>query len=209
VHVAIVGASRGVGRAAVDAALAGGHTVTALARSAGTLNSTAATLILGDVLDPAVVGRALEGSDAVLVALGVTPGSRSTTPEDICSRGTQVVLDEMARRSIDRIAVVSSYGVGPTRDRMPLLFRLFAKTVLKGIMKDKERQEADVRASSARWTIVQPVGLTDGPATGKAYAAADGSTKTNRIARTDVAAVCIEALANDRFIRESVAVSAP
>ncbi len=201
-HLAIFGASRGVGRAAVDAALEAGHTVTAFARSAGSLGETSATLVQGDVLDLRAVRPALAGAEAVLVSLGVTPGRRGSTPEDICSRGTATILAV-------RIVVVTSYGVGPTEAMTPFPFSLIAKTVLRGIMADKAAQERLVRASGLRWTIVQPLGLTDGPATHRAYVTTDGRRRSSQVSRADVAAACLETLEQGSFVGESIAVSGP
>jgi putative NADH-flavin reductase len=207
-RIAIFGASRGVGRAAVDAAVAAGHAVTAFARTAGTLASTAADVVTGDVLDERAVVAALAGADATIVALGVTPGARSTTPEDICSRGTQTIVAALAGTTARRIVIVTSYGVGETRSRTPFLFSIFAKTVLRGIMADKERQERDIRASGLDWTIVQPLGLTDDPASGRPYVSTDGSRRTTRVSRADVAAVCLDAIEHARYIGASISVSA-
>ena len=206
-HIVIFGASRGVGRATVDAALSAGHTVSAFARSNGTPAYTSATVIAGDVFDRAAVERALVGGDAVIVALGVTPGRGAKTPEDVCSRGTQIIIDAMKRASIARILVVTSYGVGETRTLTPFPFSLIAKTILKGIMDDKERQERAVRASGLQWTIVQPLGLTEGPATGRAFTSIDGSRETSRVSRADVATVCVDAVEHATFIGANVAVS--
>ena len=207
-HIAIYGASRGVGRATVDAALAAGHTVTAFARSKGTLASSQATVVTGDVLDTDAVAAALADADAVIVALGVTPSQKSNTPQDICSRGTRTIIDAMKAASKQRLVVVTSYGVGDTRTRTPFLFRIIAKTILKQIMADKEVQERDVRTSGLQWTIVQPMGLTDGPATTTPYVAPDGSRQTDRVSRADVAIVCVDAATREKYIDESIAVSA-
>jgi putative NADH-flavin reductase len=207
-RITIIGASRGVGRAAVDTALAAGHDVVAFARNAGTLATTAARVVAGDVLDPAAVRNALQGANAVIVALGVTPGKRGSTQEDICSRGTRTVLVEMRAAAIERIVVVTSYGVGPTQPLTPFPFSLIAKTLLKGIMADKEAQEREVRASGLAWTIVQPLGLTDEPASGRVTTSTDGARSSNRVSRADVAAVCVDAIGNGAFIGASVAVSA-
>ncbi len=43
-------------------------------------------------------------------------------------------------------------------------------TVLREHMADKEKQEALVKASRLDWTLVQPVGLTDGPPTRPLFA---------------------------------------
>lgn len=206
-HFAIFGASRGVGRAAVDAAVLAGHSVTAFARTSWTPTSAAVTVIAGDAADRAAVVPALANADAVIVSLGVTPGQRATTPEDICSRGTRTIVDAMKDASIDRLLIVTSYGVGDTRSRTPFLFSIFAKTILRGIMADKELQERDVRASGLAWTIVQPLGLTDEPATGHPYVATDGSRQADRVSRADVGVVCVDAVAQAKFIGASVAVS--
>jgi hypothetical protein len=129
------------------------------------------------------VATALAGADAVIVALGVSPGQRGNTPEDICSTGTRTILAQMDAMPADRLVVVTSYGVGATKPLTPFPFSLIAKTLLKGIMADKERQEADVRASRTRWTIVQPLGLTDGAATGKPFVSTDGKRASNRVRR--------------------------
>jgi putative NADH-flavin reductase len=205
-HIAIIGASRGVGRAAVTAALAAGHTVTALARSPLS-PAPGLTVITGDVGDDTAVRSALSGAGAVLVALGVTPGQRGGTPQDVCSRGTRTVLAAMGDAGIDRLVVVTSYGVGPSKPLTPFPFNIFAMTVLRAIMADKEIQEQEVRTSGTRWTIVQPLGLTDDPPTGRPGTSIDFSRGKSRVSRADVALVCLNALENGTFIGDTVTVS--
>jgi uncharacterized protein YbjT (DUF2867 family) len=115
----------------------------------------------------------------------------------------------MAETGADRIVVVTSYGVGPTEAMTPFPFSLIAKTVLRGIMADKAAQERLVRASGLRWTIVQPLGLTDGPATHRAYVTTDGRRRSSQVSRADVAAACLETLEQGSFVGESIAVSGP
>ena len=73
----------------------------------------------------------------------------------------------MRRHRVRRLVVQSSFGVGETRDRMPLSPRLAFAVVLRPQIADHEVQERVVRASGLDWTIVQPVTLPDGdePAT--------------------------------------------
>ena len=208
-NITIVGASRGVGRAAVDVAVAGGHTVTAVARKSGFLNGSPARAIVGDVLNETIVQSALEGAQAVLVALGTSPAEKKAGPQrEICSRATRLILATMAAHGPQRLVVVTSYGIGPTRANRPFPFNIIAATLLKEVMADKELQESEVRASPVEWTIAQPLGLTDEPASGKPFVAIDGSRKSSRISRADVAAVCIEAIASKRYVRETIALSA-
>jgi putative NADH-flavin reductase len=207
-NITIFGASRGVGRAAVDIATARGHTVTAVARSNGSLNGQAAVAIAGDVFDADVVARALGGAGAVLVALGTAPSANDgATQARVCSLGTRVILDAMHKAALRRIVVVTSYGVGPTLTRRPFPFNLVAATLLKDVMADKERQEREVRESDTDWTIAQPLGLTDEPATGAPFVSTDGSRQVTRVPRADVATVCLAAIESGSYLRETIAIS--
>jgi nucleoside-diphosphate-sugar epimerase len=197
-----------VGRAAADVAAARGHAVTTVARSSATRAAETATALVGSIFDAALVARALDRADAVLVALGTAPATRGGQDAQVCSGGTRIILAAMQARASRRIVVVSSYGVGPTRSRRPFPFNLVAATLLRDAMADKELQEQDVRASDTDWTIAQPLGLTDDPASGTPYVATDGSHKVTRVPRGDVAAVCIDAIENRRYLRETIAVSA-
>ncbi len=206
-RIAVIGASRGVGLACVHAARERGHDVTALQRSTPEPTEPGVRYVIGDATREDVTRDALAGCDAAIVALGVKPG-KDAAERDVCSRGTRSVIEAMRPEGIRRLVVVTSYGVGATRAKSPFPFNIIAATLLRDIMADKELQERDVRASSTIWTIVQPLGLTDAPATGSALVAADGSRRSTRVSRADVALTCIAAVENGLFVREAVAVSA-
>jgi putative NADH-flavin reductase len=206
--ITIFGASRGVGRVAVDVATDRGHTVRAFARSTESLDGGPATPIVGDVFDEASVARALDAADAVLVALGTAPAAGNAGRQgQVCSGGTRVILNAMKSGVARRIVIVSSYGIGPTSARRPFPFNLVAATLLKDVMADKEVQEREVRASDTDWTIAQPLGLTDAPATGSPFVSTDGSRRVTRVPRADVATVCIDAIETNRYLRETIAIS--
>jgi putative NADH-flavin reductase len=207
-NITIFGASRGVGRAAVAIAASHGHTVTAVARTAAALAGQPATALAGNVLDAGFVARSLAGAEAVIVALGTDPSARGDEQQThVCSRGTRVILDAM-RAPLVRIVVVSSYGIGPTRANRPFPFNVIAATLLKEVMADKEIQEQIVRESEKEWTIAQPLGLTDAPATGRPLVTTNGRRGGTRVSRADVATVCVDALDQGRYLRETIAISA-
>jgi putative NADH-flavin reductase len=205
-RIAVIGASRGVGLACVRAARGAGHEVTALQRSPVDQPQAGVRYVIGDATREEIARDAIGGCDAAIVALGAKPGG-AAGGHDVCSRGTRAVLEAMRSEGVRRLVVVTSYGVGPTKSRTPFPFNVVAATLLRGIMADKEVQERDVRMSSTLWTIVQPLGLTDAPATGAPLVAADGSRRSTRVPRDDVARVCVESLENGSHIRETVAVS--
>jgi uncharacterized protein YbjT (DUF2867 family) len=176
VRVLVVGATGGSGRAAVEALTAGGHEVTAFARRASVAYARrdGVRAVDGDATVPVDADRAVRGQDAVVVTLGISEhplrvrlrGSRGT-PLDVRSRGTAAVVAAMRAHGVRRLVVQSSYGVGETRDRLPLSTRLVFTLLLRPQIADHERQERLVRDSGLDWTVVQPVYLTDGdePAT--------------------------------------------
>lgn len=205
-HVAVFGATGGTGQQVVRQALAAGHRVTALVRNPDKLEVKHENLavVVGDVLDTAKVEETLANADAVVVSLGNTPNN----PDYIVSKGTQVIVDAMQRLGRPkRIVVVSSLGVGESKDQVPLAFKMLMKTVLKKPMEDKERQEAIVKASGLDWTIVRPGGLTDGPATGKYRAGLDPKIVAGQVSRADVAAFVLQQLTDDTYLHKAPAIT--
>jgi len=75
----IIGASRGIGRETVKAALAAGHSVRALARSAWIIpiQNPGLEKVPGNALDSSTIRSALQGVDVVVQTLGVDIAPRS------------------------------------------------------------------------------------------------------------------------------------
>ena len=86
--VLIIGASRGIGLATVNAALKAGHSVRALSRSATAirLHDPKLEKLDGDALDRDTIERALVGVDAVIQPLGVSPAPGA------CAEAVQLAL---------------------------------------------------------------------------------------------------------------------
>jgi uncharacterized protein YbjT (DUF2867 family) len=190
VDVLVVGATGGSGRAAVAALVERGHEVTAFARRASTAfeRRPGVRPLDGDATVAGDVDRAVRGQDAVVVTLGISEhplrvrllGS-SGTPLEVRSRGTAAVVAAMAEHGVRRLVVQSSYGVGETRDRLPLSSRLVFALLLRPQIADHERQERIVRGSGLDWTLVQPVYLTDGDE--PAAVSGTGDTEGMRVSR--------------------------
>ncbi|RZI91866.1 MAG: NAD(P)-dependent oxidoreductase [Microbacterium sp.] len=213
--ILVVGGSAGTGLATVDALLGRGHTVTAFSRHASAMTERPGDLrrVDGDATDVAAVGAVVPGHDAVVVTLGISEpavrvrlrGARGTA-DDVRSRGTSVVVDAMLRSGVRRLVTQSSFGVGETRDLLPLASRLVFALLLKPQIADTERQEEVVRASGLDWTLVQPVNLTDDPA-GNSLVSTDGSHAGIRVPRRAVAEVLADLATSAEHVGRSVAVS--
>jgi hypothetical protein len=111
----------------------------------------------------------------------------------------------MMRNGVRRLVCVSALGVGDSRGHGGFVFdRLFLPLLLSQAYKDKERQEAAVRASALDWVLVRPAMLTDDPARGSARAFTDlAGVKGGKIARADVARFVVEQLTTDTWLRRT------
>jgi uncharacterized protein YbjT (DUF2867 family) len=214
--VVVFGATGKAGRAVALTLLAAGHQVTAFGRNLERLPAyEGISPIVGDALNADDVASAVAGQDAAVVSLGdsVNPillmlGAKRTTSPNICELGTANVIAAMKAASVARLVCITSYGVGDTRERLSRLFRLWFRALRLGEqLADKERQETLVKASGLDWTLIQPVGLTDGAATGRWLASATGERRKRTISRVDLAAYIAETLADRRHVRESVVLS--
>ncbi len=208
-HVAIFGATGGIGRQLVDQALASGRKVTALVRRPDALAPRPGLeLVVGDVTDPQAVGKALADADAALIALGAPALSTSR----VRSEGTAVIAAAMADAAVKRLVCVSVYGAAETRRHLPFFLRfVIFPTYLRRPVADHERQEALLADTDLDFTCVRPPNLTDGPAT-KAYA--HGFTGPDRsvemyVSRADVAHFMLEELEAGEYSRQHVAIANP
>jgi putative NADH-flavin reductase len=198
--LAVFGATGGTGRQIVEQALAQGHAVTALVRDPAKLQLQNAQLavVQGDVLDSSAVARTLAGAEAVFVSLGNT----ANNPDMVVSQGTGVVMAAMQAAGIKRLIVISSLGVGDSKDHVPLFFKAIIATALRKAFQDKEAQEKLVIASGLDWTIIRPGGLSDGPATGT-YQAGAVKAGGGTIPRADVAAFALAQLGSTEYVQKT------
>jgi uncharacterized protein YbjT (DUF2867 family) len=214
--VLVLGATGGSGRAAVEALLAQGHEVTAFARSGESLRSLAGALrvFVGDAADEAAVARAVEGQDAVIVALGIRESAMSVrlrgsrgTPLDIRSRGTRHAISAMRRHGVRRLVVQTSYGVGETRALLPWKYKLIFRLLLRDQIADTEVQEGLVRDSGLDWVLAQPVNLTDAEEEGTASVSVRGETKGMAVSRRRVGRFLASAVEGGAYVGRTVALS--
>ncbi len=204
-RIALFGATGGTGREIVAQGLEQGLEITALVRDPAKLGveHPNLTLVQGDVLDPAAVSQVVDGADAAIISLGNTPNN----PDYVVSNGTAVILDAMKSAGVPRAVVITSLGVGESKNQLALPFRMLFNTVMKKPMEDKERQEALVKASDIDWIIVRPGGLTDGPATGTYKSGLDPKIMASQVSRADVAAFTLQQLADDTYVRQAPAIT--
>lgn len=200
-HIAIFGSTGRLGSCLVDQALDGGHVVTAAARSPEKVSRSHPDLIpvQCDVLHPETLPAALEGVDVVMVSL--------TGPGETRSKGTANILAAMSACGVTRIIVVSTIGVGESIEQLSLMGRTFVRTVIRSAVEDHTRQEALLRASGTRWTIVRPGGLSGADQSGNYRADSQGKIRVGQVSRGDVAHFMIHCMADQQSEGETYALS--
>jgi uncharacterized protein YbjT (DUF2867 family) len=213
-RVAIFGATGACGSYALRHALAAGWHVTAFVRDPQRLpfQHPALRAVRGDVMRPASLLGVLDGHEAVLCLLGSMPEGpqdreRRQPGVPVCSQGTANILAAMQAASVARIVVLSSASVGESRRTGRLGIGWIVRTVLRDVMDDKERQEALVRASATRWTIVRPARFNHHAASGRIEAGEDLRWGWRSVSRDDVAELVVRLIADRSSIGKALTVT--
>jgi putative NADH-flavin reductase len=209
-RILVVGATGRTGRLLAAGALERGHEVTALVRAPEKLGDLAGRVrvVAGDVLDGGLVSDAVDGQEAVLVALGVA--MKKSDPA-VNALGTLNAIRSMQRYDVRRLVVLSAGGTQQGRDpNLPWVYeRLVKPLFLKHAYGDLRRMETSVRQSGLDWTIVRASGgLVDGPARG-VYRVEPGYSLPGgrRIARADVAEHMLDQLVLRDDVGHAVAIA--
>ena len=185
--IAVIGATGGIGRHVVAYALEAGHTVQALSRRAGALRvHERLKIVEGGVDDVAAVSAVVQGADFVLSCLGTRRGE---TP--IVAKGTAVIVDAMKQSGVERMAMISSLGIGDSAAQGKRVSKLFMYAIAPIVLRQRFYELADAEAIARalpKAVIVRPTGLSNAAPTGR-YVAVDSQSKQRSlmIPRADVA----------------------
>ena len=190
--VLVIGASRGIGLETVKAALLGGHSVCALARSAASIPIQNAALdkVSGNALDSDTIRNALKDVNVVVQTVGVDISPRAIfEPTTLFSQSTRILVDAMKAGGINRLIAVTGLGAGDSRGHGGLLYDgVVFPLLLKRVYDDKDVQEWIIKSSGLDWTIVRPGLLTNRLATGQyRVLTAPNDWRFGTISRADIA----------------------
>jgi len=190
----ILGAKGRTGRLIAERAGNQGHEVTAFTRATH-----------GDATDREAIAAAMPGQEAVISALG---RGNSFKSQQLMSRAMDVILPAMKREEVQRLIVISAFGVGETFYEAPFIAKVFFRLLLRHLYADKAIADDFVRHSGLDWTIVCPTKLTDGQRTG-AYRAGEHLEFGGlpKISRADAADFIVKQLTDPAWIHKTVIVS--
>lgn len=208
--VLIMGATSGIGASALEEAVGRGLPVRAFARHADTLEASAlVTPFAGDARSSEDVKAALEGTRAVIYALGIKERlSMLWEKETLFSDTTRVLLDAMQTSDTKRLVAITGFGAGRSRNAMSWIEKLGHRAILGKPYADKDRQEAMILERDLDWTIVRPVILTNGSKSSGPKVLRDPSTWRNGlVSRRAVARYLVDAIEEGLDVRSDVVLS--
>lgn len=164
----VIGATGGIGGAVTGAALAEGHTVTALVRSAEKLGEVReqVRVVEGDLSDATVLATALDGQEAVISAIGSSPAKAQL---DAPAEAMRNVAAAMETAGVRRLIGLAGGAVSVPGERKPVGGRIMSALVrllARNVVEAKQREFEVVRRTSLDWTMVRPPRVVEGDPTG-------------------------------------------
>jgi putative NADH-flavin reductase len=201
-RIALFGGSGRIGTHVLAASIRSGHDVTALVRDpAGMAGEPASglTLVAGDATDPVAAAAVIDGSDAVISALGPR-GQKSPGLLGCAARNIVAGMEKSGTRRVICVSAAGAYIAGDPD--MNLLIKLILPRLLASQFADVRDMEDVIAGSGLDWTLVRASRLVNNPETGRYrvrpdYAPAGGG----KIARADVAHFIGATLDDNGWIR--------
>ena len=195
--ICVIGANGKTGSECIGACISRGIGVVATSRGGtytGAYASKKVAEAVCDVTIPETITSAVKGSRAVIFAASASKAGG--TPAVVDNEGLVNVARACIESKIPSLVIVSSGGVSKPDSPVYKFLNIFGN-----IMEEKIKGEDAVRGlykgvdnSASTYTIIRPGGLTEEEARGVgALELNQGDTKSGRIARADVAALCVEA----------------
>ncbi len=143
-------------------------------------------VVEGDGRDAAAVGRVVLARPyaAILIAVG-----GGLSDDSLNQEVTANVMQAMRKTDPPaHLWIVGAAGTGDSGEQIGWIGKLLKKTMLRKPFADHEKQEREVKESGLPFTIVRPVGLTNGPLTADGYVARElGALPSSQISRANVA----------------------
>ena len=206
----IFGGTAGIGLETVKLALARGHQVTSVSRRPERMGLEHDNLnnVRGDFVksDSYSYSFLLEDKDAVISAIGVDASSEKIT---IYSEGMKDVLEVIGSNSSTQVVTITGIGAGDSKGHGGFFYdRIVNPFLLEEDYADKTRQEAILRRSQSRWTIVRPSFLTDDVSETRYRVLLDmDGVRSGDISRADVSHFLLAVVEQGAYINDTVFLS--
>lgn len=204
-QVTVFGAGGQVGKQVVALCLKRGYDVVVVVHHRNPYKidgkNGAVTVVEADVHDKAAVTKAVQGSDAVISALG----SWNTPKKDVLATAMKFIIPAMQAARIKRIVTVTGSGAVWEGDNVRLLDRLnrgVLKLIAPRILRDGEQHIALLAGSGLEWTVVRSPVMNNSAY--KGYKLVNRlSAKPDMIARSAVATCLVDQIVVADFIGQA------
>ncbi len=203
-RLVIFGAGGRTGNHIVRLAIALGHEVTAFARKPNKLplSHERMRVVVGDANDPFQVGRAIQGTEAIITTIA----PQQTASEESHTHILQQIMQSMHRHQVQRIVAMSESIVldksGLTGAVTTGMRRMFITPSHARWLRISEQYNKCIQSSGLDWTLVCTHQLTDEPFDGR-YIVETRHKKTNvRASRANVADFLLRIALNGSHIHE-------
>src|SRR5688572_20421892 len=136
----VLGASGGVGRRLLVRGVARGHAIRAQTRDGRRLADVpdGVEVVAADPTDAAALRALVAGQQAVVIALGTTPGRRTTLFSDVTAK----LIAAMQSEGVARLVAITGVGAGDTRGHGGFLYDwIIYPLFTRPLYEDKNRQE--------------------------------------------------------------------
>ena len=201
-RIAVFGSTGGNGRLILSEAIRRGHAVTAFARRAHALDDVAGlnAVVEGDATDPAAVGKAIAGQQAVIVTV------RAREQERILARVARTVTTAMESLGVSRLVATSAYGMVATH---PYVLASIVRRIFASEYADQSAADRVIVASDLEWTIARATRLINAPAKGPGRLSTDLFTEGPfSLPRSLYAARLVDLAESHAYARQFVNISA-
>lgn len=207
-HIAIIGASAGVGLACVERALDRGHQVSALSRSTAHYpQHPNLSIIKGSATNVDDLQKATKSAEAVLVTLGTGKSTKATTLYTDTAKAL-IQLQQITNTQIPFI-ILTGFGAGESGHYHTFIMNLVFRFILKDVYANKTAMEQLIAASAIKWEFVRPGLLSNKPLSEKYRVETRyyQGMAISSIARNDVADFMVKQAETPTLLGQYVALS--
>jgi len=204
-NIAIIGATKGIGKEVLVQSLKAGHNVTVLARHPEKIELENEKLIIvkGDFLEYDSVADSVKDADVVVISVGAMPTRK---PVNLFSTGTRHLLNYIKKENLHSLIIaVTGIGAGDSKGHGGFFYdKIFRPFLLKTLYDDKDKQEQMLMNEYDNWIIVRPGMLTNRKLTGNYRAITDlEGVNGGKVSRADVAHFIIGQIQNPKYLKKT------
>jgi len=166
-------------------------------------------IVVGELSDTAAIQQAVQGSQAVISALG--PSLKRNATGTPVTDGTNNILKAMQATGVDRFIGLATPSVPDPRDQPTLKGRalpVLARLMLPNALTELRGMTQAVTESGLNWTLARITNPTDKPAAGRIRAGFLGRDKVgSAMTRADIACFLLDQVTDDTYRQAAPAIS--